>query len=89
MCAQRATDADIVYAFKTISRFADDMFDILKLDSKAREQEDEYNREQNKNAAPEKEEVSIEVMQLSMFGNTYNCNRIQLFRFRPFRLMSH
>jgi len=47
-----------VYAFKTISRFADDMFDILKLDTKAREQEEEYNREQNKHATPEKEEVS-------------------------------
>ena len=47
-----------MYAFKTISRFADDMFDILKLDTKAREQEEEYNREQNKHATPEKEEVS-------------------------------
>lgn len=55
MCAQRATDGDIEYAYNTIAQFSSDMLEILKIDAKARQEEEEYNQEQK--ITPEKEEV--------------------------------
>lgn len=42
VCAQGATDADVHYAYQIISRFASDLHEILKLDEKARREEEEY-----------------------------------------------
>ena len=46
VCAQRATEADIHAAYQVICRFASDLYEILKIDEKARREEEEYNRAQ-------------------------------------------
>lgn len=42
VCAQRSSESDIHTAYQIISRFACDLYEILKIDEKARKEEDEY-----------------------------------------------
>ena len=42
VCAQRATEIDVQTAYQIISHFASDLQEILKIDEKARQEEDEY-----------------------------------------------
>lgn len=56
VCAQNATDADITYAYSTIGGFAADLFEILKLDNKARLVEEEASKAEAKEK-PETEET--------------------------------
>lgn len=42
VCAQHATESDIHTAYQIISRFASDLYEILKIDEKARQEEEDY-----------------------------------------------
>jgi aromatic-L-amino-acid decarboxylase len=44
VCAQRATESDIHTAYQIISRFSSDLYEILKIDEKARQEEEDYNK---------------------------------------------
>ncbi|CAG2118978.1 unnamed protein product, partial [Medioppia subpectinata] len=45
VCAQRANDQDIDHAFDVISQFAADLFEIMEMDTKARKQVEEEQKE--------------------------------------------
>lgn len=45
VCAQHATDADVDHAFKVISQFASDLFEIIKMDKWNRAKVEEEHKE--------------------------------------------
>lgn len=68
VCAQRATESDIHAAYHIISRFASDLYEILKIDEKARQEEEDYNQrvksETERNETREEDESVDEVFVL-------------------------
>lgn len=44
VCAQSASEADILYAYQIISAFATDLYDILKIDDRARQEEEDFKK---------------------------------------------
>ena len=66
VCAQHATESDILTAYEIISRFAADLYEILQLDEKARKEEEDYNEAhaKEKREAPEDDESVDEVFVL-------------------------
>lgn len=62
VCAQRATDGDINYAFDVIAQFADDLFEIIKIDAalKAAETKAQAAEEQKENIAEVNDDEAVD-----------------------------